>query len=369
MADDSTESAIGHHASLIPTWFQATVTVPIILGLLYFGREFLIPIALALLLFILDVALIRQLQSIRVGGWSPPRWFSYLLGIGVFFGGMVFFASVISGQLAAMEEAGPRFAARLDRLLAEAAVLIGADGTAAVARAVEAIDLGGLISGVIDATSGLFGVVSLVLLYLGFMLAERGAFAAKLPRLCATPEEVDRLSTTLRSISESVQQYMWINTVTSAMSGALAYIVLKLVGVEFAAFLALFVFLVNFIPNIGSVLGVFLPTLVAIVQFDTLLPALIVIVVYGGGDAIIGNVVQPAMQGKSLNLSTIMVMIALSFWSAIWGGVGAFMAVPLTMVTMIVCAEIPALRSVAILLSSDGVLPGESSADATDTRG
>jgi predicted PurR-regulated permease PerM len=198
------------------------------------------------------------------------------------------------------------------------------------------------------------------------MLVERGAFAEKLPRLCANPEDAARLRATLRSISDSVQQYMWINTVTSAISGVLAYIVLKLVGVDFAAFLALIVFLLNFIPNIGSVLAVLFPTLVAILQFDTVTSAVIMAVVYGSGDAIIGNVVQPAMQGKSLNLSTIMVMIALTFWGAMWGGVGAFMAVPLTMVTMIVCAEIPALRSVAILLSSDGVLPGENASDAPD---
>jgi predicted PurR-regulated permease PerM len=368
MASDGTTAASGKPTLVIPTWFLATATVPILLGLLYFGRDFLIPIALALLLFTLDVALIRRLESIRIGGWVPPQWVSYLIGISVLFVGLVLLAYVISGQLEAMKEAGPRFAARLNDLLAQAAGLFGDRQAASLTGSIEDIDLGAWISGLIDAVSGLLGVVSLVLVYLVFMLAERGAFAEKLPRLCTSPEEAARLSAILRSISESVQQYMWINTLTSAMSGALAYVVMKLVGVEFAAFLALFVFLVNFIPNIGSILAVILPTLVAVVQFDTLMPAVIVAVVYGGGDAIIGNVIQPAMQGKSLNLSTIMVMIALSFWSAMWGGVGAFMAVPLTMVTMIVCAEIPALRSVAILLSSDGVLPGDSSADATDTR-
>jgi len=366
MASDSAKAASGKPTSVIPMWFLATATVPILLGLLYFGRDFLIPIALALLLFTLDVALIRRLESITIGGWAPPRWVSYLLGNCVMIVGMVVLALVISGQLEAMKEAGPRFAARLEYLLAQVTTLIGDRQAANLIGSIEDIDLGAWISGLIDAVSGLFGVVSLVLAYLVFMLAERGAFAEKLPRLCTSPEEAARLSAILRSISESVQQYMWINTLTSVMSGALAYVVLKLVGVEFAVFLALFVFLVNFIPNIGSILAVILPTLVAVVQFDTLMPAVIVAVVYGGGDAIIGNVVQPAMQGKSLNLSTIMVMISLSFWSAMWGGVGAFMAVPLTMVTMIVCAEVPALRSVAILLSSDGVLPGETPATATE---
>jgi MFS family permease len=123
--------------------------------------------------------------------------------------------------------------------------------------------------------------------------------------------------------------------------------------------LALLVFLLNFIPSIGSFLAVLFPTTVALLQFESIVPALIVVAVYGGGDAIIGNIVQPRLQGKSLNLSTFVVMVALTFWSLMWGGIGAFIAVPLTVVIMIVCSEIPGLQPFARLLSSDGVLPKE----------
>jgi AI-2 transport protein TqsA len=75
--------------------------------------------------------------------------------------------------------------------------------------------------------------------------------------------------------------------------------------------------------------------------------------------------VQPRLQGKSLNLSALMVMVALVFWGIVWGGVGAFMAVPLTVVIMIVCSQIPGLRPFAQLLSSDGVLPGDENNDPT----
>jgi predicted PurR-regulated permease PerM len=173
---------------------------------------------------------------------------------------------------------------------------------------------------------------------------------------------------------------MLINTITSAMSGFAAYIVLKLVGVDFAVTLALMVFLLNFIPNIGSILATAIPTLLALTQFDTMTPALIVLVFYGGSDAIIGNVIQPRLQGKSLNMSTFMVMVSLTFWGTMWGAVGAFMAVPMMVVTMIICTEIPALRPFAVLLSGDGNLdtaeaeaptpaPGKSQADPPPGQG
>ncbi|MGA9253327.1 MAG: AI-2E family transporter, partial [Roseobacter sp.] len=83
----------------------------------------------------------------------------------------------------------------------------------------------------------------------------------------------------------------------------------------------------------------------------------------------IGNVVQPRLQGKSLNMSTFMVMVALTFWGTMWGAVGAFMAVPMMVVTMIICAEIPALRSFAVLLSGDGNLDTAEAEAATPAPG
>ena len=62
------------------------------------------------------------------------------------------------------------------------------------------------------------------------------------------------------------------------------------------------------------------------------------------------------MQGRSLNLSTFMVMVSLTFWATIWGGIGAFLAIPMMVVAMVVCAEITAVRWFAVLLSSDGLL-------------
>jgi predicted PurR-regulated permease PerM len=150
---------------------------------------------------------------------------------------------------------------------------------------------------------------------------------------------------------------MWINAATSAMSGAVAYLIFELVGLDFAATLALIVFLVGFIPNIGAFIGVALPSLLALLQFDSWTPFLIVLIGYGAADQIIANVVQPAMQGKSLNLSTFMVMVSLAFWGTIWGGIGAFLAVPMTVLLMIICSDIAPLRPLAILFSGDGKLP------------
>ena len=163
----------------------------------------------------------------------------------------------------------------------------------------------------------------------------------------------------MNRISSGVKRYMWVNAVTSAMSGIVAFAIFSWIDLDFAPLLALIVFVVGFIPNIGAFIGVALPSLVALIQFDSYGPFLIVLFGYGAADQIIANLIQPQMQGRSLNLSTFMVMVSLTFFATVWGGIGAFLAIPMMVVVLTLCAEIPATRWIAVLLSSDGRLDAD----------
>lgn len=340
----------------MPGWFMGVVTLPILLGLIWFGQGFLIPLVIAALLVILISALTQRIDDVTILGWSPPRWMAYLISGGLVLALSSMIGAAVSGQASEISAAVPRYVERANDLTARLQALVGDKIMQSILDAMTKFDFGAFISEVLGAASGLVGILGLVLLYVAFMLSERRAFWNKLPKLFSTEAKATHFSQVMHRISDGVQQYLWINTITSAMSATVAYIVFKIVGLDFAVTLALLVFLLNFIPNIGSLLATTLPTLLALIQFDTLTPAVMIVVFYGGSDMIIGNVVQPAMQGKSLNMSTTMVMISLTFWGTMWGIVGAFMAVPLMMLTMIVCAEFPALRPFAVLLSGDGDL-------------
>ena len=352
----------------IPGWFMGVVTLPILLGLIWFGQGFLIPLVIAALLVILISALTQRIDDVTILGWSPPRWMAYLISGGLVLALSSMIGAAVSGQASEISAAAPRYVERANDLTARLQALVGDKIMQSILDAMTKFDLGAFISEVLGAASGLVGILGLVLLYVAFMLSERRAFWNKLPKLFSTEAKATHFSQVMHRISDGVQQYLWINTITSAMSATVAYIVFKIVGLDFAATLALLVFLLNFIPNIGSLLATTLPTLLALIQFDTLTPAVMIVVFYGGSDMIIGNVVQPAMQGKSLNMSTTMVMISLTFWGTMWGIVGAFMAVPLMMLTMIVCAEFPALRPFAVLLSGDGDLDTREEEEGTPLK-
>jgi AI-2 transport protein TqsA len=129
---------------------------------------------------------------------------------------------------------------------------------------------------------------------------------------------------------------------------------MRAVGLEFAETWALLTVFFNFIPNIGSIIATLVITAAAFIQFEAWEPILIVFGGVGVIQFMIGNVIEPSVMGRSLRLSSFVVILSLTFWGAIWGIVGMFLAVPIMVMIMIVCSHVPSLRVVAILLSREG---------------
>ena len=186
------------------------------------------------------------------------------------------------------------------------------------------------------------------------MFAERGWFAAKVMRLFPDPGQAARVEEIIASIAHSVHHYILVKTAVSAVTGVTVYLLLALLGLDFAETLALLSFVLNFIPNIGSIVATLVPTLVALVQFDSWVMVIVVLGSVGALQFVIGNVIDPMLMGRALHLSSFAIVLSLTFWGAIWGIVGMFLAVPIMVIVMIVCSHVPSLRPIAILLSRDG---------------
>lgn len=129
--------------------------------------------------------------------------------------------------------------------------------------------------------------------------------------------------------------------------------VLWFCGVEHAVFWALIIGLLNYIPYIGSLMGVVFPVLLTIVQFGSLQMTLLVLSLLTVAQMYVGNVLEPKMIGKQTNLSPFVVLVSLSLWSALWGVAGAILAIPLTSILVIIFSAFQSTRALAILLVDD----------------
>lgn len=135
-----------------------------------------------------------------------------------------------------------------------------------------------------------------------------------------------------KEVYGQLRKYIGIKLITSSATAIVVFIMLSILGLDLAFLFALLVFILNFIPTIGSIVATFLPLPVAFFQYDDLTSIILVLALPGAAQFIIGSFLEPKFMGQQLNLHPITVLISLMFWGLIWGVAGAFMAVPIMVV-------------------------------------
>ena len=198
----------------------------------------------------------------------------------------------------------------------------------------EGQSFGQLLSGWIDIPSYAASVAAsltsilasggLILIYLGFLFLEQGHFSKKISALVADPEKEDDVNTIIERIRDDIQKYISIKVFTSSMTGILSYIFLRVMDVDFAGVWGIIIFLLNFIPTVGSIVATIFPALITLAQFDGYTLFLIVLTGIGVIQVCIGNILEPRLMGSSFNLSPIVILLNLALWGYIWDIPGMF---------------------------------------------
>ena len=194
-------------------------------------------------------------------------------------------------------------------------------------------------------TATAFSSLLIIALIVVFMLFEAATFRSKVRIAFTGAGAEERFS----RVMYEIQHYIGIKTVVSAATGLLIGVWVGVLGVDFAIFWGLVAFVLNFIPNLGSVIAAVPTTLLAMVQIGVgrgLLVALGYLVV----NMVIGNFIEPHLMGRRLGLSTLVVVLSLVFWGWVWGPIGMLLSVPLTMVVKIMLENTEEFRWVAVLL-------------------
>ena len=214
----------------------------------------------------------------------------------------------------------------------------------------------GTVMGMVGKTLASLGNVMtnafLILLTVIFILSESAMFHSKLQR--ATGEGSKSLEA-IERFTSSINQYMAIKTGLSLLTGVLIMCWLWMIGVDYPVLWGLVAFLLNFVPNLGSIIAAVPAVLLALIQLGTGGAALTA-VGYVFANVLVGNVLEPRMMGKGLDLSTLVVFLSLVFWGWVLGPVGMLLSVPLTM-TVKIALESTGKPSMASVLLGSGV-PG-----------
>jgi len=329
------------------------IAVIAVLASLYFLRDTLTQFALALILWLGVDGMTRWLRAKMP---FMPEWLALpiaLIGILTLLGLIGWGVVQNVGEIAKRTDL---YKQRIDTLVAQVYHLLHAPGPPMTVSAwLRQLGGGRLLALIANSFQGIANDVMFVLLYLIFMFPAAALMPSKLDRIFLRPEERAHFAAVLTAIRQSMQTYLWVGTVLSALISGLTFVGLYYLGVPNAMFWAFLIFFLNFIPNIGSVVAVLLPTLATLAQYpDDLGRVALVAGSTGFWQFAVGNFLQPRMMSDSLNLSALVVLLSLAIWGAIWGVTGAFLAAPITVMIMIVLNQFAGTRWLAILMSADG---------------
>ena len=335
------------------------VALALMIGwILVIGRPVILPIVASLIVAYIVLGLTELIEEVPVVGAALPGPVRYLLSMLAIGGALFLLVSLIVGNIGQIVATAPQYQDRLLGLIQKAAVEIGVE-TEPTWRTLRdevlgRIDFQRALGTAFMSVSAIVGTFTIVVIYSGFLLLEKGAFASKIARLSDDPAQVARIREIISDINSRIGTYLIMKTLINLLLGGISYVIMRIAGIQFAEFWAILIGLLNYIPYVGSFLGVFFPVALAALQFGEIKPVLAVTAALTGAQVAVGSFVEPYLMGSSLNLSPFVILVSLVTWSSIWGVAGAILSVPIMAILVIVLSEFRGTRPIAVLLSRDG---------------
>lgn len=341
--------------------FAYGLLLAVLLGwVLHVGKDIFVPVAFGVVVVYIVSGLANQLARIPLLAPMLTTRVRYVLSVLAIAAALAGFASLIIATIGRFVENAVQYQAVVMSLIQNVGVRFGVETeptwTSVREYVVQRISVSQLVGSTAGVILSITASVVLVFLYAAFLLIEQSVFSGKIDRLSKDAEGAQRIRRVLSSINARIGRYLALKTVLGIVVGALSLIVMKLLGLEFAAFLALLIALLNYIPYIGSVLSVVFPVIVAIAQYGDVNVVLLTAACLAVLQFANGNLLDPYLMGNSLNLSPFVIVLSLAVWTALWGIPGALLAVPFAAILVIVFSESETTRPLAILLSRDGRL-------------
>ena len=329
------------------------ITIAVI-ALLIVGQDFILPLIIAVLVWFLIKEIRKLLFKIPVIGASIPKWILSLVATLILF--------VISGVMIGLVIENIENLSQNMELYQQNGAIINSQLEAQydvnfselLSTYIGDFDFTNILKNLFKSVTDLFSNTFIIGFYVLFLFIEENVFRQKLTSLYPESEKFSDVSKTLEKINVAISKYISLKTLVSLITGVGSFIALLIIGVDTPLFWAFLIFILSFIPVIGALVAVIFPATIALFQFGDLTHFFIVLGVIGTIQLIIGNIVEPKIMGNSLNVSSLVVILSLSFWGMVWGITGMVLSVPITVIMVILFSQFPTTKSIAIMLSEKG---------------
>lgn len=333
-----------------------TIIIIAIIYLLIVAQNILLPIVLAVFIWFL----IKEIRSFfDRSKWiklKVARWVKTILSSFILFVVIGFMSKLLIDNIEELYKTLPTYNDNITSISKTIQSWIGIDVSKMLDGYSNKINFQSILSQIMNSISEIFSNIFFIVIYLVFILMEESSFSAKMKAIYTDKEKHNRFNEILINVDKSILNYISIKTLLSIITATISYVILLIIGIDSALFWAFLIFILNFIPSIGSLIATLFPAVMALLQYGdtTFAPFYWVLLGVGLTQVVVGNFLEPKMMGKSLNISSLVVIVSLTVWGSIWGVVGMILSVPITVIIIIAFSHFESTKNIAILLSKDG---------------
>lgn len=326
--------------------------------LLHIGKDVLVPVVFGAIVVYIVIGMTHVLQKIPWLHRLLPIYLRYALSILVIASAFFLIAYLIISNREQVLALAPQYNESLLNTIQKIAVALRIEKeptwntlrTDFLAR----VNIQRLLGSMVFSVSSIaFGII-VILMYSVFLFVECQSFPRKMANLSSDPKIIASIEGIAQKINQKIGAYLMLKTLINMLLGTVSWLIMMFMGLEFAAFWAVLILFFNFIPYIGTFLGLLFPVVMALVQFGDSTQVLWLLLALSLVQFVIGYFLEPYVMGNSLNLSPFAILLCLAIWTELLGITGAFLAVPVTAVLAIIFSEFQGTRTIAVLLSKDG---------------
>ncbi len=331
------------------------ITAVLVFYVLATGKSFIIPFVVALLFSFAIIGLSNFYKSFKL-----PWLISFPLSIATY--GWIFWliGKIIESNFDDFIRLAPEYQSKIFGIIQDYGdrvfTFLNMEKPESFAQVFEWVNVAWVLENIATGVVAVSGNLGIIFFYTLFILLEYRYLRTKVNLMVKDNLMKKKTFEVLDQIKSDVKSYFVIKAFVSFFVGLFSYTIMMIFGLEFAIFFAFIIFLLNFIPNIGSIIAVTFPVLFSLVQFESLYLTSVFLALMISVQVLMGNFVEPKFVGNKLNLSPLVIILSLVFWGSLWWVVGMLLSVPIMVIINIILAAIPSTRPIAILFSEKGVL-------------
>jgi len=335
----------------IASWLIVTF---LMLFLLIYGEPIIVPFVIALLIWFVVKKMRNLLDRSHFIQKHIPSWLKTGLASFVIFGGIFFVGQMLTSNIQSLANSYNEYVTNIEQIAIKINKLFNINISDELSAFASGFEFSSYLQSLFNSLSEILGNMVMIIFYVVFLFVEESLFQHKIKLIFEPKDRYAKVSEILRKIDKSMSSYISLKSLVSLLTTSLSYFIMLGVGIDSPLFWAFLIFMFNFIPSIGPILGTILPTLFCLIQFGTFPPALIIFFGVGGVSVLVGSFVEPKLMGNTLNISPLVAIMSLALWGSIWGIIGMLLSVPITVAMIIIFSQFPSTRSIAILLSEKG---------------